>query len=302
MNATASATRLDTVMGRALSKRAVALTAAMTSKPYAGDAGVAPTSMIDLTTPETPATPGPVQEAAGAALDRGETHYTTRPGVTALREAIARRMTGEGFPASADAMLITNGGSEALYIALQTLLEKGQRVIVAGPTQPNIIEMIRFIGAEPVRPTAAGSFFPGAGAIDAADASAILLASPSPVTGLALLASELEAIIEAAVRRDMTVFLDRSLATALYDPVLARFGNLINYNRIGFDVSGNQGALSVEDMLGPVAEGLAKVREAGLTRMIGITGLGETAAVRHSVSRVPSRAASGRPVSPSMRR
>ena len=85
--------------------------------------------------------------------------------------------------------------------------------------------MIRFIGAEPVWPTAAGSFFPSAGAIDAADASAILLASPSPVTGLALSAAELEAIIEAAVRRNMTVFLDRSLATALYDPVLARFGN-----------------------------------------------------------------------------
>jgi len=212
-------------MGRALSERAVALTTAMAAKPDVGNAGVSPTSVIDLTTPEAPATPGPVQEAAGAALDRGETHYTTRPGVTALREAIARRMTEEGFPTTADAMLITNGGSEALYIALQTLLEKGQRVIVAGPTQPNIIEMIRFIGAEPVWPTAAGSFFPSEGAIDGADASAILLASPSPVTGLALSASELEAIIEAAVRRNMTVFLDRSLATALYDPVLARFGN-----------------------------------------------------------------------------
>lgn len=52
------------------------------------------------------------------------------------------------------------------------------------------------------------------------------------------------------------------------------------HNRIGVDVSGNQGALSVEDVLGPVAEGLARVREAGLTRHIGITGLGETAAVK----------------------
>jgi len=56
------------------------------------------------------------------------------------------------------------------------------------------------------------------------------------------------------------------------------------HNRIGFDVSGNQGALSVEDVLGPVAEGLAKVREAGLTRMIGITGLGETSAVHKVVA------------------
>ena len=45
------------------------------------------------------------------------------------------------------------------------------------------------------------------------------------MTGLALSAADLEAIIAAAVERDMTVILDRSLATALYDPALARFGN-----------------------------------------------------------------------------
>ena len=56
------------------------------------------------------------------------------------------------------------------------------------------------------------------------------------------------------------------------------------HNRIVFDVSGNPGALSVEDVLGPVAEGLQKIREAGLVRMIGITGLGETAAVSKVVA------------------
>jgi aspartate/methionine/tyrosine aminotransferase len=45
------------------------------------------------------------------------------------------------------------------------------------------------------------------------------------VTGLALSPEDLEAIIAAAVRREMTVILDRSLATALYDPALARFSN-----------------------------------------------------------------------------
>jgi aspartate/methionine/tyrosine aminotransferase len=217
---TASAPRPDTIMGRALSKRAVALTSALATQLDATPGGE-----IDLTRAETPTIPSPVQEAAAAALDRGETHYTTRPGVTALREAIARRMTEEGFPATADAMLITNGGSEALYIALQTLLERGQRIIVAGPTQPNIIEMIRFIGSEPAWLPPEDGFFPSPGAVEAADASAMFLASPSPVSGLALSSGDLEAIIETAVRRDMTVFLDRSLTTALYDPALARFGN-----------------------------------------------------------------------------
>ena len=110
-------------------------------------------------------------------------------------------MTEEGFPATADAMLITNGGSEALYIALQTLLEKGQRIVVAGPTAPNVIEMIRFIGAEPVWATRRGRVSSqDADAIEAVDASAVLLASPSPVTGLALSSDELEAIFANAVR------------------------------------------------------------------------------------------------------
>ena len=217
---TAPATRPDTVMGRALSARAVALIAAMAPQFDATANGE-----IDLTRAEASPAPTSVQEAAGAALDRGETHYTTRPGVIPLREAIARRMIADGFPATADAMLITNGGSEALYIALQTQLEKGQRVIVAGPTAPNVVAMIRFIGAEPVWPHETGSFFPSAESIAASDASAILLASPSPVTGRALAPEALEAVIVAAVRREMTVFLDRSLATALYDPVLARFPN-----------------------------------------------------------------------------
>jgi aspartate/methionine/tyrosine aminotransferase len=123
-------------------------------------------------------------------------------------------------------MLITNGGSEALYIALQTLLGNGQRIVVAGPTAANVIEMIRFIGAEPVWPPDVGIHFPSADAIETMDASALLLTSPSPVTGLALTPADLEAAIEAAERRTMTVFLDRSLATALYDPALAHFGNL----------------------------------------------------------------------------
>ena len=40
----------------------------------------------------------------------------------------------------------------------------------------------------------------------------------------------------------------------------------------------------MEQVIGPVAEGLQKIREAGLVRMIGITGLGETEAVRKVIA------------------
>ena len=124
--------------------------------------------------------PEHVQAAAAAALDRGETHYTTRPGVIPLREAIAQRLTADGFPASAEAVLVTNGGAEALYIALQMLLAPSQRMVVAGPVPANVVAMIRFIGAEPVLlPTGVESgFYPSVDAVAAAEGSSLLLSLP----------------------------------------------------------------------------------------------------------------------------
>jgi aspartate aminotransferase len=107
------------------------------------------------------------------------------------------------------------------------LLAQSRRMVVAGPVPANVAAMIRFIGAEPVLlPTGVESrFYPSVHAVTAAEGSSLLLSSPSPVTGLALSPSEQEALIAKSIERGMMVVLDRSLATALYDPALARFGN-----------------------------------------------------------------------------
>lgn len=52
------------------------------------------------------------------------------------------------------------------------------------------------------------------------------------------------------------------------------------HNRVG---GPSRDALAASQVLGPVAEGLAAVREAGLTRFIGLTGLGDTDAVHQVV-------------------
>ena len=63
---------------------------------------------------------------------------------------------------------------------------------------------------------------------------------------------------------------------------LARLGReqvtvLQIHNRI--DDAGGAGALSAEQMLGPVAEGLERMRGAGATRFIGFTALGDTTTI-----------------------
>jgi aspartate/methionine/tyrosine aminotransferase len=206
------------VIGRRLAARAVAVAAGFDVRPSLGTA-------IDLTTPAAPQPPAAIQAAAHGALDRGETHYTARPGIPQLCAALAARSTAEGFPAGPGSVVVTNGGSEALYIAFQSVVGPGQRVLLAGPVAPNIPTMVSFVKGEPVRldTTAATRFVPTAEAIAGHEADILLLASPSPVTVVAIPTDHLATIAQAAVDRGMTVILDRSLAWCMYDPALAVF-------------------------------------------------------------------------------
>ncbi len=206
------------VIGRRLAARAVAV-AGGSSEPPDGVGG------IDLTQPAASAPPRAVQAAAHAALDRGETHYTARPGIPQLCAALAARSTAEGFPADPGSVVVTNGGSEALYIALQSIVQPGTRVLIAGPVAPNVPTMVTFVKGKTVQleTTAANRFAPTAASIAGYDADVLLMASPSPVTGVAIPPSELVSIARAAAERGMTVILDRSLAWCCFDPALAAF-------------------------------------------------------------------------------
>jgi aminotransferase len=82
------------------------------------------------------ASPAHVREAAKAALDQGETHYTTRPGLIPLRQAVASRHL-ERTGTTVDPVrqvLVTCGEEEALFVAIHTLVGPGDDVLVIGPS------------------------------------------------------------------------------------------------------------------------------------------------------------------------
>jgi len=75
--------------------------------------------------------PQSVRDAADAALARGETHYTDRPGILPLREQVARDLKVR-FGVDVDAkggVVITCGGTEARFVAVQQLLPTGGTLI-----------------------------------------------------------------------------------------------------------------------------------------------------------------------------
>ena len=111
---------------------------------------------------------------------------------------------------------MTNGGAEALYIALQSILRPGDRVLIAGPSAPGVEQLVAFTGAGAVALPVqrAARFIPDPAAIlDAEPAPrVVMLASPSPVTGVAIPGERLAALVDAAHARGALVILDRSLA------------------------------------------------------------------------------------------
>ena len=142
-----------------------------------------------------------IREAAKAALDRGETHYTARPGVPELRAAIARRSTEDGYPATTEGTVVTNGGAEALYIALQSTLRPGRR---AAGWFADSAERRRRWSNSSVRGCErlaldGERFAPNAAQLRKAEGKVLLLASPSPITGLEISQGDLAGIVETAV-------------------------------------------------------------------------------------------------------
>src|SRR3989304_451728 len=81
-------------------------------------------------------TPWHIREAAIYSLERGYTMYTSNYGLLALREEPARHLSDmyhvDYNPR--DELLITNGVSEALDLALRALLDPGDEVILTDPS------------------------------------------------------------------------------------------------------------------------------------------------------------------------
>ena len=80
-----------------------------------------------------PNTPENVIEAAGAALDRGETHYTDRPGIPELRGLVADRLNAAyGLKIEPPQVTITCGATEAVYASVNLLAADTKTLVVPG--------------------------------------------------------------------------------------------------------------------------------------------------------------------------
>jgi aspartate aminotransferase len=167
--------------------------------------------------PDQP-TPAHIRAAATAALEAGRTRYTASAGLPELRAAVAERYAADvGLSFAPQEVAITTGGKQALYLACQALLDRGDEVIVPAPCWPTFTEAVKLGGGTPVfvglreesgfRLTArmvARAVGPRT--------KAVIVNTPSNPTGAVVPRSELLAIARLARRRGFTLLYDDTYA------------------------------------------------------------------------------------------
>ncbi|QDI90092.1 aminotransferase A [Salicibibacter halophilus] len=155
-------------------------------------------------------TPEHVKEAAKQAIDDNHTTYTANGGIPELKKAatdFAREKYGLSYDAKRE-VITTVGASQALDIALRTILSSGDEVLLPVPAYPAYEPLIRLNGAKPTYiDTSKTNFKLTKEAIQAAitpKTRALILSYPSNPTGRVLSEDELQAI--AAVLQDENIF------------------------------------------------------------------------------------------------
>lgn len=147
-------------------------------------------------------TPAPIKAAAIAALEEGKTKYTPTAGTAALRRAVADGYRQRhGLDVDASNVIISNGGKQVIYLALNATLDEGDEVIVPAPYWPTFPDAVRINGGVPVvvRTTAEDGFKLTPAALrDAITPRTkwLILNSPGNPSGAVYRAEELRALAE----------------------------------------------------------------------------------------------------------
>lgn len=155
-------------------------------------------------------TPWHIREAAISSLEAGKTYYTSNAGIGELREAISRYMKRRfSLEYSADSeIFVTVGGSEAIDIAIRSLINPGDEVILPTPSFVCYGPISEMAGARVVevatRECDGWRLTPEALRAAITDKTKLLiLPYPANPTGAILKKDELEAIAE--VLRDTNI-------------------------------------------------------------------------------------------------
>lgn len=170
-------------------------------------------------------TPDHVKEAAKAAIDANQSHYTGMAGLPALRQAAADFVkTKYNLSYNPDnEILVTIGATEALSATLTAILEPGDTVLLPAPAYPGYEPIANLVGAEIVEiDTTANDFVLTPEMLEKAileqgdKLKAVLLNYPTNPTGVTYSRKQIKELANVLKKYDVFVISDEVYAELTY--------------------------------------------------------------------------------------
>ena len=159
--------------------------------------------------------------------------YAASPGLPVLIDAVRKYYGRIGVTLAEEDVLITTGGSEALQITANCLLDEGDEVLVPEPFYPNYDTFIKTAGGRivPVPTTPEeGYFYADRARIEpliGEKTRAILITNPGNPTGTVLTKEQMVMLLQLAVEHDLFLIADEVYREFVYtDEPLDSFGQL----------------------------------------------------------------------------
>ena len=173
-------------------------------------------------------TPDYIVDAAAAAAKVVANHrYSPTPGLPDLRDAIvAKTKRDSNYEITADQVLVTNGGKQAVYQAFATIVDVGDEVLLPSPYWTTYPECIQLAGGKAVEVFAdeTQNYLVTVEQLEAArtpKTKALLFCSPSNPPGSVYSVEQVKAIGEWALKNNIWIIADEIYEHLLYDGATA---------------------------------------------------------------------------------
>ena len=173
-------------------------------------------------------TPDYIVEAAANATKVAANHrYSPTPGLPDLRDAIVvKTKRDSNYEITADQVLVTNGGKQAVYQAFATIIEADDEVLLPSPYWTTYPECIKLAGGKAVEVFAdeTQNYLVSVEQLEAArtpKTKALLFCSPSNPTGSVYSVEQVKAIGEWALKNNIWIIADEIYEHLLYDGATA---------------------------------------------------------------------------------
>ena len=149
--------------------------------------------------------------------------YTNSAGIIELRESFSKSYAKVGIDILPEDILITQGGSEAIQITLQTICNPGDEVLVPEPYYTNYDSFLRIADAKlvPIETSIENHYhLPEREEIEkliTPKTKAIMFSNPSNPTGIVFKTEEMELIRDIAIKHDLYIITDEVYRQFIYD-------------------------------------------------------------------------------------